>query len=84
MAQYIKNRGFHNEYYKKIIKEYLAKNPGASRQDINGLLIDMFPYVLTEKQKKKKVENLLSSLSKKEKSIINRGNSKNPKWELNT
>jgi len=62
MAQYIKNRGFHNEYYKKMITEYLTKKPDASRQDIDELLISVFPKVLSEKQKKNKVRNLLYDL----------------------
>ncbi len=83
MAQYIKNRGFHNEYYKKMIVEYLKKNPGASRQDFDDLLMSILPKILTEKQKKKKVGNLLLDLSSRDKTIINRGNTKASKWYIN-
>lgn len=82
MAQYIKNRGFHNEYYKKMIVEYLKKNPGVSRQDVDDLLMSILPKILTEKQKKKKVGNLLLDLSSRDKTIINKGNNKTPKWYI--
>lgn len=83
MAQYIKNRGFQNEHYKKMLREFLSKKPGASRRDIDGLLISMLPKILSEKQKIKKVDNLLHDLSKIEKTITNKGSTKNPKWEIN-
>lgn len=82
MAQYIKNRGFHNEYYKKMIVEYLKKNPGVSRQDVDDLLMSILPKILTEKQKRKKVGNLLLDLSSRDKTIINKGNNKTPKWYI--
>ncbi len=82
MAQYIKNRGFHNEYYKKMIVEYLKKNPGASRQDVDNLLMSILPKILMEKQKKKKVGNLLLDLSSRDKTIVNKGNNKTSKWYI--
>jgi len=66
-----------------MITEYLTKKPDASRQDIDELLISVFPKVLSEKQKKNKVRNLLYDLSKRDKTIINRGDNRNPKWEIN-
>lgn len=84
MTTYIKNRGFHNEHYKKMVSEFLDKNPGASRQDINQLLISILPNVLSEKQKTRKIGNLLTDLSKKEKMISNKGTNRKPKWELNS
>lgn len=83
IAQYVKNKGFHSEYYKKMIVEFLKKNPCASRKDVDNLLINILPKVLNEKQKKKKVDNLLYDLSRKEKVIINKGSSTGPKWEIN-
>jgi len=83
-AQYIKNRGFHNEHYKKLIREYLEKYNNASRQDINKLLMDLLPAVLDKKQKLKKIDNLLYDLSKRDLTITNKGTSKNPQWTLKT
>ncbi len=82
MVQYIKNRGFHNTHYKKMIVEYLKKEIYATRRDMDDLLVSMLPNILTEKQKKKRVGNLLVDMSKKDKTIINKGTNKNPKWVL--
>lgn len=82
IAEYIKNRGFHDQHYKKLILEYLEKKPGASRQDINQLLMNMLPKILNEKQKKNKITNLLYDLSRKDRAIANKGSNRKPKWEI--
>ena len=61
-ASYIKNKGFDDEYYKKLISEFLRKFGSASREDIHRLLVDKLPGTLTPKQKIYKVGNLLASL----------------------
>ncbi len=61
-AQYIKNRGFDDQHYKKMICDYLTKFGSARRADINGLLLDKLPDVLDRKQKDSKVKNLLQAL----------------------
>lgn len=70
-AQYIKNKGVKDSYYKKMIIECIQKFGSANRQDIEGLLFDSLPQVLSEKQKKQKITNLLYTLSKKEHVIEN-------------
>lgn len=81
MAQYLKNRGFHDHNCKKMIVEFLEKKPGSSRPDIDDLLMSYLPAVLSEKQKKRKIGNLLTDLSHK-KMIINKGSNRNPFWEI--
>ncbi|MDD5090724.1 MAG: putative DNA binding domain-containing protein [Candidatus Wallbacteria bacterium] len=61
-AQYIKHRGFDDQHYKKMIIEYIKKFKKASRKDIDLLLTDKLPEVISEKQKKNKITNLLSAL----------------------
>lgn len=61
-AHYIKQRGLDDEYYKKLIIEYLLKFGKSPRRDIEKLLWDKLPDILSETQKKNKVGNLLSSL----------------------
>ncbi len=61
-AQYIKTRGFDDAHYKKLILEYLAKFGKSKRFGIEELLWDKLPDILTDKQKKNKVTNLLSAL----------------------
>ena len=70
-AQYIKNKGVKDSYYKKMIIKCIQKFGSANRQDIEGLLFDSLPQVLSEKQKKQKITNLLYTLSKKEHVIEN-------------
>ncbi|TRZ78637.1 transcriptional regulator [bacterium] len=83
MAQYIKNRPFHKEHYKKLVKDYIMKYRSASRQNIDELLMSVLPDILDDKQKKKKISNLLYDLSKNDKVIINIGTDKNSQWEIN-
>lgn len=61
-AQYIKNKGFDDAYYKKLICDYLNKFGEAKRSDIDTVLLDKLPGVLDENQKSNKVKNLLQSL----------------------
>lgn len=64
-AQYIKQRGFDDEYYKNMILEYLRKYKEATRKELETLLIPKFPEILNEKQKQIKLSNLLASLRKR-------------------
>ncbi len=75
-AEYIRNRAFDDDYYKKLIVDYIKKFRSASRRDINKLLWNKLSDVLDEKQKKNKIRNLLTALSTKDKVIKNIGSSK--------
>ena len=61
-GQYIKNRSFDDEYFMKLILEYLDKFGKASRKDINGLLTGKLSDVLDDNQKRNKVDYLLKKL----------------------
>ena len=61
-GQYIKNRSFDDEYFMKLVLEYLKKFGKASRKDINGLLFGKLSDVLNDDQKKNKVDYLLKKL----------------------
>ena len=63
-AQYIKNKGFDDKYYKDMIINYLNEFKMAKKKDIRILLWDKLPAVLNDKQKERKIGNLLSSLKK--------------------
>lgn len=80
-AQYIKNLGFDNDHYKKMIIAFVEKYKSASRKDIDDLLMDKLSDVLDDNQKKNKIRNIISAM-KREKKIINRGSRKKPKWVL--
>lgn len=63
-SEYIHNKGFDNDHYRNLILQYLGKFSPASRQDIDDLLWDKLPaYMEDEAQKKRKIRNLLYSLS---------------------
>lgn len=80
-SSYIKNRGFKDNHYKKMILEYLEKYKKASKNDIDKLILDILPEILDEQQKKNKVKNIVYAMSKKDKTIINKGNNRNPVWQ---
>lgn len=65
-ANYIKNKGFDDKYYKDLIVEYLKKYERAKKKDIRDLLWDRLPNALNDTQKENKIRNLLSSMKKKD------------------
>jgi ATP-dependent DNA helicase RecG len=79
-SSYIKNRGFKDNHYKQMILEYLDKYKEASKNDINKLILDILPEILDEQQKKNKVRNIVYAMSKKDKTIRNKGTSRYSKW----
>ena len=64
MAEYVKNKSFDDEYFKKLIVEYIKKQGKTSRKAIDKLILPKLSAVLTEVQKKKKIENFLTLLQK--------------------
>lgn len=79
-AEYVKTRGLKDDHFKILILEYLDKCKQASKEDIDKLLLDILPGVLDENQKKNKIHNLIYAMSKRDKTIINRGTNRYPKW----
>ena len=61
-AQYSKNKGLDENYYKELILKSIKDNKTMKRQEIVDLLWAKLPDVLTDKQKNYKISNLLSSL----------------------
>lgn len=61
-AQYIRNRGFDDQHYKQLIREYFERFGSAKRSDIDQLLIDKLPDILTAAQKTHKIKNLLQTM----------------------
>ena len=80
--KYIKNRGFKDEHYKKMILDYIRQYDFATKTNIDHLVLDILPAVLDEKQKANKVRNLIYALSKRDKYIENQGTVRYPKWAL--
>ena len=80
-GNYIRNRGLKNDIYKDMVLKMIGKFGNASRQDINQLLFDVLPDILTPVQKSNKIRNIVSQLSTESK-IENNGSSRYPKWQL--
>ncbi|MCK5062227.1 putative DNA binding domain-containing protein [Candidatus Parcubacteria bacterium] len=79
-SSYIKNRGFKDDHYKKMILEYLERYKEVSRSEIDKLILDILPNILDEQQKKNKARNIVYAMSKKDKSIKNKGTTRHPRW----
>ena len=63
-TDYIKNKAFDDQYYKDLIIEYIKQYKKAQKKDIRKLLIEKLPDSLSDKQKERKLGNLLTSLRK--------------------
>jgi ATP-dependent DNA helicase RecG len=64
--EYLKVKGIEDDYCKKLIKDYILKFKGGSRADFEKMLDDKLPELLTPKQKKDKVKNLLQAMKRTE------------------
>lgn len=79
-ARHILNRGFNNRYYRDLIVDLVREHQPVSREDIDKLLLDKLPEVLSESQKVSKVHNLITALSGKV--IKNVGSRQASQWVL--
>lgn len=61
-SQYVKNKSFDDDYFRKLILNYLERFGTASRKDIDILLKDKLSAVLSDEQKKNKIDNLMRQL----------------------
>jgi ATP-dependent DNA helicase RecG len=82
-ADYIKNRGFKDDHYKKMILDFINQYKQASKPDIDNLLYDILPDVLSFEKKQNKIRNMIYAMSKKDESIKNIGSRTKPIWVLN-
>ena len=61
-AAYFKKKGIDDEYCRKMIVDYLKQFGAAERSQLEEVLLDKLPGILTEKQRKDKVKNNLQAL----------------------
>ncbi|HWQ63408.1 MAG TPA: transcriptional regulator, partial [Methanospirillum sp.] len=80
-AEYIKNRPFDKRHYKKMVISFLEKFNGATRKEIDQLLIDKLSDVLSDSQKRDVIKNLLQEM-KRENTINIVGKSRWARWVL--
>lgn len=80
-ASYSKNKAFDKSYYLDLVEKAIREHNSMSRKDIDDLLWNKLPEWMNEKQKKVKINNLLSELRRSQK-IENQGTYKESKWVL--
>ena len=61
-STYVKNKSFDDEYFRRLIVQYIQKFGSASRAEIVTLLKEKLSDALTDTQKENKITNLLSYL----------------------
>jgi ATP-dependent DNA helicase RecG len=78
-AKHIRFRGLDRKYYLSLISELIREHGPVPREEIDRLLLDKLPEVLSADQKHTLINNLLSTL-KKANLICNQGSRKFSKW----
>jgi ATP-dependent DNA helicase RecG len=81
-ADYIRQRAFDKDHYKKMVLSYLKKFGEAKREDIDKLLLDKISDALDEKQKRNRIANLLFEMSHKDNTIFATGPRRTAIWVL--
>lgn len=80
-ADYIRTRGQDDQFYKKLVLDYLQKFEPATRSEIDKLLLDKLSDALNDDQKADKISNLLSAM-RRSGLIQNTGSRGHPQWVL--
>lgn len=80
-ADYIRTRAQDDEFYAKLLTDYLKKFGQADRAEINKLLLDKLSDALDETQKITKIGTLLTKLRRR-RVIVNKGSDRAPQWRL--
>jgi ATP-dependent DNA helicase RecG len=81
MADYVRTRAQDDEFYAKLLTDYLAGAGRATRREVDQLLIDKLSDALTPEQRTKKIANLLTKL-RRQGLIVNAGQRAAPQWML--
>jgi ATP-dependent DNA helicase RecG len=80
-ADYIRTRAQDDDYYAKLITDYIRKFDKVSRDEINKLLIGKLSDILDDEQKNRKISNLLTKM-RRNGQIENVGSKKIPEWHF--
>lgn len=78
-AEYTRNKGLDKEVYKGLILKHIENHGYALREEIDALILNHLPAYMDEKQRKKRIENILQEL-KYSGLIINSGSRGKSKW----
>ena len=80
-VDYIHTRAQDDEFYAKLLTDYLSKFGQATRQEVNQLLLPKPSDALDEDQKSNKIGNLLTKL-RRNSNIVNMGSDRVSKWQI--
>ncbi len=80
-ASYTKNKAFDKQYYLDLIVKSIKQHKSLSRKDVDELLWNKLPEWMDDKQRKIKINNLLSELRRNGR-IRNEGTLKDSNWVL--
>ena len=80
-ADYIRTRAQDDEFYAKLLTDYLERFDRATRAEVDKLLLPKLSEVLSDEQKQNKVSNLLTKLRRNGR-IRNTGTRGHPIWQL--
>ena len=80
-VDYIHTRAQDDEFYAKLLTDYLIKFGQANRQVVNQLLLSKLSDALDEDQKASKISNLLTKL-RRNGNIVNMGSDREPRWQI--
>ena len=78
-AEYTRNKGLDKEVYKVFILKLIENHNSATREEIDSLLLNQLPAFMNDKQRKKKIENILQEM-KNDNLIFNAGNRGKSRW----
>lgn len=79
-AQYTRNKGLDMELLKSFILKHIEIHGYATRKEIDELLMDKMPDYMDEKQRKKRIDNIIQNM--RDDTIINIGTRSIPKWVI--
>jgi len=78
-AKYSKNKAFDKQYYLDLILKAISEHGSMNRKDIDDLLWNKLPDIMTNKQRKTRIGNLLTELRRRGR-IENMGCRNSPVW----
>lgn len=79
-TSYTKSKGLDKDVYKGFILQHIKNHNFATREEIDDLILAQLPDYMTEKQRKKKVHNILQEMSGN--TITNIGSRAKSRWVL--
>ena len=77
-AQYTRNKGLDTELLKSFIMKHIEIHGSATRKELEDLLLDKMPDYMDEKQRRKRLDNILQDM--RDDIIVNIGSRKVSKW----